>query len=94
MQTKKGYIGADWEDFETFINQSAGTSSYRIFNRGIGTILLQENTSQPAAGNDDGEPLIAGKYVTFQKGTSNLYMRAESNITGALINVTEVEENA
>lgn len=89
MQEKKGTITTEWVDFETFINGSAGTSDWRIFNRGNDTVICQENTSKPADSNDDGEPLYMGKYVTFKKGTSNLYLRAETS--ASVINVVEVE---
>lgn len=90
MQEKKDIITNKWVDFETFLGSSAGTSSYRIYNRGNDTVLCQENTSKPSDSNDDGEPLLMNKHVTFKKGTSNLYLRAQ--FSSSVINVVEVED--
>jgi hypothetical protein len=89
MQEKKDTITNKWIDFETFLGSSAGTSTYRIYNRGNDAVLLQENTSKPSDSNDDGEPLLMNKYATFQKGTSNLYLRAQ--FSSSVINVVEVD---
>lgn len=89
MQAKKDIVTNEWIDFETFLGSSAGTSTFRIYNRGNDIVLFQENTSKPLDSNDDGEPLLMNKFATFKKGTSNLYLRAQ--FSNSIINIVEVE---
>lgn len=91
MQVIKKTLGTSWVDFDTFIETTA-SGTYRIYNRGNDGILLLEAGSSPAAGSNDGEPLMMNEKARYEKGTSTLYMRAIND--KAVINVVEVEADA